>query len=275
MPIRGSPNGVHRACAQPCCPGRHRPEQAVVIDRKWWSPSIGNPGRHAPERAPDDLPAACTQSSPCNRGGCYACSTAFQTWFVGAARKLFSREVKEPLTILSIVLPLRIRVGTSTDHARKQVGRLLAQIPDLLDGLTFAVGGIDVSANEAPGKATFYQYQLWIFVRTSEWQAQGAAIRKRFKPSRRVRRPIVAKTYDGRREALAYAIKPDFTRRVTVPASEGKRQNTRNRGLRVEQKVELGQLLDALGLERRLVLIGVSIEDTIKGKRRLVLDAAS
>ena len=23
----------------------------VVIDRKWWSPSIGNPGRHAPERA--------------------------------------------------------------------------------------------------------------------------------------------------------------------------------------------------------------------------------
>jgi hypothetical protein len=24
----------------------------VVIDRKWWSPSIGFTGRHAPERAP-------------------------------------------------------------------------------------------------------------------------------------------------------------------------------------------------------------------------------
>jgi hypothetical protein len=23
----------------------------VVIDRKWWSPSTGNPGRHGPERA--------------------------------------------------------------------------------------------------------------------------------------------------------------------------------------------------------------------------------
>ena len=43
--IRGSPNGVHHARPQPCCPGRHRPEQVVVIHRKRWSPLTGNPGR--------------------------------------------------------------------------------------------------------------------------------------------------------------------------------------------------------------------------------------
>ena len=222
----------------------------------------------------DDSPTACTPTKPCNRGGCHACTSAFQICFVAAASQLFRRQVREPLTILSIVLPLRIKVGSSITHARRQVGRLLADIPRLLDGLTFAVGGIDISANEAPGKAAFYQLQLWIFVRTSEWQAQGSAIRSRFLPSPRVRRPIVAKPYDGRTEALAYAIKPDFTRRVTVPASEGKRQNTRNRGLRVEQEVELRQLLDALGLERRLVLIGVSKQEEADGRVRLVLDQA-
>jgi hypothetical protein len=49
--IRGSPNGVHHARPQSCCPGRHGPEQVVVIDWKWWSPSTGFTGRHAPERA--------------------------------------------------------------------------------------------------------------------------------------------------------------------------------------------------------------------------------
>jgi len=49
--IRGSPNGVHHARPQPCCPGRHRLEQVVVIHRKRWSPSTGNLGRHGPARA--------------------------------------------------------------------------------------------------------------------------------------------------------------------------------------------------------------------------------
>ncbi len=39
--IRGSPNGVHHARAQPCRPGSHRPER--------WSSSTGNGGRHQPE----------------------------------------------------------------------------------------------------------------------------------------------------------------------------------------------------------------------------------
>jgi hypothetical protein len=51
--IRRSPNGVHHARPQPCCPGRHGPEQVVVIHRKRWSPSTGNPGRHGPARALD------------------------------------------------------------------------------------------------------------------------------------------------------------------------------------------------------------------------------
>ncbi len=49
--IRGLPNGVHHARAQPCRPGRPGPERLVVIDWKRWSSSTGFTGRHAPARA--------------------------------------------------------------------------------------------------------------------------------------------------------------------------------------------------------------------------------
>jgi len=67
--------------------------------------------------------------------------------------------------------------------------------------------------------------------------------------------------YDGSPKALAYALKADFSRRVSLPRrrtsdSITTRRNTRNRPLRASQKVELELALDQAGLVARIFQFG-------------------
>ena len=76
----------------------------------------------------------------------------------------------------------------------------------------------------------------------------------------------------GSSQALAYALKNRFTRRVSVQVSRAGRnqhQNTRTRELRSHQHVEIALLLDSAGFGNRLFLRRFDVAVSLSG--RLVL----
>jgi hypothetical protein len=68
--------------------------------------------------------------------------------------------------------------------------------------------------------------------------------------------------YDGSPTGLAYALKNDFSRRVSLPRKKTAfmttRRNTRNRPLRATQKVELALALYQAGLADRVFQLGTA-----------------
>lgn len=214
----------------------------------------------------------CSRHNRCHSGACPVCTRREQVWFV-ERMNVFEREVDEPLSVLSIVLPLRLRPGCTTAHAKRQFGRMLAQLNRDLACLPWVVGGIDVSVNEHAGEVhkPCYQFQLWAFAPTRDLRRAEDRLRARFPAPRHVKRPVRVLPFDGDPRAFAYALKPNFDRRVTLPAITEKqartlgvtprRQNTKHRPLRSAQEADLRLILHALGIKARLVLMGVEVKD--------------
>lgn len=128
-------------------------------------------------------------------------------------------------------------------------------------GITRALGGYDLSANkdeddyfEPP-----YRPQAWFLVRTSEIKAGDQVFRKYFPKSDQVPRPVYVKRWDGRLNALAYATKPNFMRRVTVKREheQGWRRSVQWRPLRADQALEVTFMLNRLRPTDRLIFRGV------------------
>ena len=86
-------------------------------------------------------------------------------------------------------------------------------------GIRQAFGGFDVSANEhdADRFAPHYRPHAYLFVPASQFARGEAVFREFFPVSEAVRRPVVAKAFNGYRGGLAYALKTEFQRRVRLP----------------------------------------------------------
>lgn len=144
----------------------------------------------------------------------------------------------------------------------------------------FSFGAVDFSYNEddppngsnAPIPARLVVH-LWAFAKAREVEAARKILKKSFPKTAKAAKPVKAYPYDGNLQAIAYAFKGDFSRRVKVPAEvdeDGKtlsRQNTRLRPLRVGQKVELAVLLNRLGLYDRLILRDIEFVQAPAGIR--------
>jgi hypothetical protein len=144
----------------------------------------------------------------------------------------------------------------------------------------FSFGAADFSYNEddppkgskvaVPAKLVVH---LWTFVKAREVEVARKILKESFPKTHKAARPVKAYPYDGNLQAIAYAFKGDFSRRVKVPAEvdeDGEkvsRQNTRLRPLRVGQKVELAVLLNRLGLYDRLILRDIEFVQTPAGIR--------
>jgi hypothetical protein len=221
---------------------------------------------------------SCRAGSRCSSGGCPLCCRAFQRWLVWTL-PIVAQQIGEQLVAFNIVLKLRLREGNSIPHIRRQVGRMCVSLPNDLDGLGFAAAGIDISVNENCGPHTHYQFQLYGFATQREWELCDANIRGRFSQPGIVHSPVRKKLFDGNPASLAYALKPNFDRRLTIPAvtheeaecagTTVRRQNTKPRAPRTHQDTELRMILNELGLDRRLFLMGANI--TTNGKGRPVI----
>ena len=129
-------------------------------------------------------------------------------------------------------------------------------------GIRHALGGFDISMNEhQDGKfVPHWRPHAWILISTKNPKGLRNHLKTRFPASKRVRRPLRIARYDGSPTALAYALKTDFWRRVSLPrkrtALMTTRRNTRNRPLRSAQKVELALALHRTGLADRVFQLG-------------------
>jgi hypothetical protein len=126
-----------------------------------------------------------------------------------------------------------------------------------------AIGGFDISMNEHEnGKfVPHWRPHAWILVATKNPRRLRTHLKTRFPASKRVRRPLRIVRYDGSPTALAYGLKTDFLRRVSLPRKRKShsiktRRNTRNRLLRSTQWVELALALHQAGLADRVFQFG-------------------
>jgi hypothetical protein len=136
-----------------------------------------------------------------------------------------------------------------------------------------AIGGFDITLNEHQKRkfAPHWQPHAWIFVLKKEIRLGEEAFRAQFPQAiPRVRRPVMIKRFNGNLAGIAYALKGDFSRRISLPKArrrdgKGRSRNVRYRPLRARQKLELMLMLDRIGLESRVFLFGVVVIDLPKG----------
>ncbi len=211
---------------------------------------------------------SCRPRQRCLSLACPACCRAEQRVFVAAGEQLMKRSKRTGVTAISVVyFDARI-----PDRGLAKVPSLFGRVAHYLRGALIqagvrqAIGGFDVSANEDASVefAPHYRPHAWLFIPTSQIARCESVFRQHFPPSATVRRPVVMQTFDGNRRGLAYALKGDFERRISLPREVQpdetvKRRNTRHRALLARQKLELALALDRIGLDARMFFFGLRL----------------
>jgi hypothetical protein len=124
------------------------------------------------------------------------------------------------------------------------------------NNVSHAVGGLDFSFNE-DARAVFTSHwcaHLWLLLPSTTRKNWEPALRAANPPSLQVPRPVKIKDWDGRTEALAYALKSEFKRRVSVMIRDTR--NTSEQRLRVKERIALYRYLNAISLADRIFLLG-------------------
>jgi hypothetical protein len=220
-------------------------------------------GNDSALRLADSL-ESCSKKHRCLSGACPECARAFQRWFVSAAGSVILR--KRDWHVVSLVWREH-RFAEGKLDPDTMFERLRRHLRIALKAATIdqAAGGFDISMNEHEnGKfVPHWRPHAWIFVATTKPQRLAKHLKEIFPPSKRVRRPLRIVRYDGSPTALAYALKTDFSRRVSLPRKRksdaiATRRNTRDRPLRSAQKVELAVAFHRAGLGDRVFQIGMA-----------------
>lgn len=205
---------------------------------------------------------ACDSRERCLSGACSECNRALQLFFIEHGM-LATRKTSGSMWVVSIVLRSKPELGfihkLNLESLKYQLKRSLAR-----NGITLAIGGVDVSLNEHQGdKVPRWAFQFWLLLHgvDTEWRS---AIRALYPRTFRAPRPVRIEPWDGRAEAIAYMLKPNFVRRISILGKNG-RANTRHDRLRRTEKAELAAYLDKTGLASRTFLLG--IRPTLTGRR--------
>jgi hypothetical protein len=204
----------------------------------------------------------CSKKQRCLSGACPECARASQRLFVSAASTVVSQ--KKRWHVVSLVWREH-RFAEGKLDSNTMFERLRRHLQAALKAAEIrqAIGGFDISMNERQdGKfVPHWRPHAWILVATKNPKRLRTHLKTTFPASKRVRRPLRIVRYDGSPTALAYGLKTDFLRRVSLPRKRKShsiktRRNTRNRPLRSTQKVELALALHRAGLADRVFEIG-------------------
>lgn len=211
-----------------------------------------------------EILAKCSVLSPCGSGACPRCGRAIQRWLVAEVSTV-PGVADGQWSVISIVpdfgrFPLK---GAPADTIQRFHDLTIAIIRRVR--MHPVIGGVDVSVNEHhTGEfKTHGQLHAWLLVRTALLTREVRKLLRSLLPKTPTNlRPLQIKTFDGRLQGIAYALKWTFSRRVTIPREvddQGntiRRRNTRQRALRVRQAPILAQLLHQAGFEARVILHG-------------------
>ena len=219
--------------------------------------------------------ATCRAGRRCLSGACPECMRATQRFFVRAGADLLARSGVSTVAV-SVVFS---GAGIAEDDLAREpelFGRISTRLRAALGkaGVRQAIGGFDISANEHAEQrfAPHFRPHAWMVVPASQFAKASKAFREFFPPSKTIRRPVFTKSFDGDLRGLAYAVKTDFVRRISLPRkplADGtvKRRNTRDRPMLARQRVELALALDRVGLGARIFLHGLRMVKTADNVR--------
>jgi len=211
----------------------------------------------------------CAPKRRCLSGACPECVRALQRWAVasmadclrGVAGELGGGQfVAVSIVSTAELIPGRSATRNPFARLRRRLGAALREAK-----VDFAIGGFDISRNEHADKkfAPHWAPQAWLFMRRDDWREGRAALRRAFPASERVFRPVHGRVFDGNLAGLAYGVKGEFVRRVTLTGDDDRRQNTTLRRLRPSQRVHLLLALNRVGLPARLFFRGAKPMATI------------
>lgn len=218
---------------------------------------------------------SCRYHSRCASGACPLCARAFQRLWVTHVAEFLSSEDRE-YSVMSIVPSVgRFKLPSTRSNIFRRMREAIDQACDDA-GIDTLIGGFDPGINEHVNGSfrAHGQIQLWGFA-PRELVSRGQKILRDTFPAKGInRRPIrITKVISGSTKGIAYALKPDFVRRESLPRIRGdegeilNRRNTRNRGLRVSQQCELALALDRAGLDARLFIRGIELRGGMFGVR--------
>lgn len=212
-----------------------------------------------------DRLAFCVPANPCASGACPVCGRSHQRWFVSGCRLITSRRPSsQDLHTISLVPDFgrfRWDQRDQFDPAafKRKVKRALQA-----SGIARAFGGLDFSMNfDIDSDIPHLQVHIFLIGELRAKQFQQEILRNKLNESGKVKVPVRITRFDGDNAGFAYALKYEFFRREGYLQPANQRNdgrvslNTRNRPLRGRAAVQLAILLDRLGLEGRLLLIGV------------------
>lgn len=151
--------------------------------------------------------------------------------------------------------------------------RFLADKVRSADGLTLVIGAVDLSLNDdtQKGLGICWQPQIYAIAHTAEGKGSFEILRKSYKAGKTAHRPVQVKPFDGSVEAIAYAFKPDFLKRIAYQKEVGppeKRRtcwHTRKVSLRSGEHVQAMLWMHKIGLAGRLFFKGIRMTRTGNG----------
>jgi hypothetical protein len=208
---------------------------------------------------------SCLPRCPCLSAACPACGRALQRIFVHACRNLFEHHARDMEAINIVSARRAIPYGRLDRYdlfegINRRLRRALSTV-----GVP-AVGGFDVSANEHEANAfrPHWMPHAWILAPGRRIRRVEEELREWFPATDIVPRPMLMRSFDGAPGGFAYALKPDFERRVslvprTLPNGSRSTFSTRKKPIWAARRVELAIALDRAGLDARLFLKGYQV----------------
>ena len=224
--------------------------------------------KHDEDWLSNSLEECSLPDSPCFSGACPACGRAVQRWLEHHIRELLKKHFPEvPVSAISMILGENETLNSDLLAAYKsKAKRKLSEA-----GVKHAFGGWDISFNQNgwddPGR---WSLHLWALV-PKLTDEKKRLLRSTLRASDSIPRPLKALAFDGRAEAIAYAFKTDFARRVSLIGEKGSAdsartcRNTTDQKLRTKERLELYRFLDAVGLAGRIFLMGARVVRTANG----------
>jgi hypothetical protein len=238
--------------------------------RKRYTKRFRRFARQFPEaKALAKLLARCKPGRRCTSGACPECGRAFQRWFVSQVVALADSGADGLNSISVIFLKHRTPEDQLIGLAAGGMKRSMSETIKNADDLAWIAGGIALSLNDDVQKKQGIAWQPQLYaIAEADVSGLSKVLRERFSPTESARRPVQIKACDGTANAISYAFKTDFVRRIAYRTEIGPPENrrkcwqTRKVSLRAGEHVQAMLWMHKIGLAGRLFLRGVRMTRT-------------